>query len=45
MNSLALLRNADSLFVHEWALSEKVGNKIRCNVSERRCLLTPGGFG
>ena len=41
----ALLGDTESVFVRESQLSEKVGGKIRCNVCERRCLLTPGGFG
>ena len=44
-SALALLGNTECVFVRESQLSEKVGSKIRCNVCERRCLLTPGGFG
>jgi len=41
----ALSGDSESTFVRESRLSEKVGSKIRCNVCERRCLLTPGGLG
>ncbi len=33
------------LFVRESLLHEREGNKIRCNVCERRCLLVEGAFG
>jgi pyruvate formate lyase activating enzyme len=33
------------LFVRESLLQERKGNKIRCNVFERRCLLGAGAFG
>lgn len=36
---------AEHVFLRESLLYERVGNKIRCNVCERRCLLTPGGTG
>jgi pyruvate formate lyase activating enzyme len=32
-------------YVREAILQEKVGNKIRCNVCERRCLIVNGGWG
>lgn len=32
-------------FIRESLLQEKVGNKMRCNVCERRCELVPGGLG
>jgi pyruvate formate lyase activating enzyme len=38
-------KNAESSLVRESLLYDAVGSKIRCNVCERRCLLTPGGFG
>jgi len=34
-----------SEFVRESLLQERVGDKIRCNVCERRCLLVAGGVG
>ncbi len=34
-----------SNFVRESLLQETVGNKVRCNVCERRCLLVDGGTG
>jgi pyruvate formate lyase activating enzyme len=34
-----------SLFIRESLLQESVGDKIRCNVCERRCTLVPGGRG
>jgi pyruvate formate lyase activating enzyme len=33
------------LFVRESLLQEREGNKVRCNVCERRCLLGAGAFG
>lgn len=33
------------LYVRESLLQEREGNKIRCNVCERRCLLVEGAFG
>ena len=33
------------LFVRESLLQEREGNKVRCNVCERRCLLLEGAFG
>ncbi len=44
-SALALLGDTENVFVREGQLSEKVGSKIRCNVCERRRLLTPGSFG
>ena len=44
-SALSFLGNTESVFVRESQLSEKVDSKIRCKVCERRCLLTPGGFG
>ena len=32
-------------FVREALLQERVGNKVRCNVCARRCLLPAGGTG
>ncbi len=32
-------------FIRESLLGERVGNKVRCNVCERRCLLVAGGTG
>jgi pyruvate formate lyase activating enzyme len=32
-------------FVRESLLQERVGNKVRCNVCERRCLLAPEALG
>lgn len=34
-----------SPFIREGMLQEKVGNKVRCNVCERRCLIVEGGLG
>lgn len=34
-----------SPFIREALLQEKVENKIRCNVCERRCLIVDGGLG
>jgi len=31
--------------IHESLLQEPVGNKVRCNVCERRCLVVPDGLG
>jgi pyruvate formate lyase activating enzyme len=31
--------------VRESFLQEKMGNKIRCNICERRCCIVPGGLG
>ncbi len=44
-SALALLGNTESVFVRESQLSEKVDSKIRCNVCERRCLVTRDGSG
>lgn len=35
----------ESPFVRESLLQERIDNRIRCNVCERRCVLRPGGFG
>jgi pyruvate formate lyase activating enzyme len=35
----------DNIFVRDSLLQEKVGDKVRCNVCERRCLLVSGGLG
>ena len=34
-----------SIFVREALLQERAGEKVRCNVCERRCVLRAGGFG
>ena len=36
---------AENIFFRESLLYERADTKIRCNVCECRCLLTPGGFG
>jgi pyruvate formate lyase activating enzyme len=33
------------IFMRQSLLSERQGNKVRCNVCERRCLLVEGGLG
>jgi len=33
------------VFVRESLLQERANGKIRCNVCERRCAITPGGPG
>jgi len=35
----------ENIFIRESLLQEKVGNKVRCNVCERRCELVSGGLG
>ena len=35
----------DNEFIREALLQEKVGNKVRCNLCERRCQIPQGGFG
>ena len=35
----------ENIFVRESLLQEKVGDKVRCNVCERRCLLISGALG
>jgi pyruvate formate lyase activating enzyme len=35
----------DGIFVRASVLPERINDRIRCNVCERRCLLRPGGFG
>jgi len=32
-------------FKHEALLQEKINGKVRCNVCERRCVITPAGLG
>jgi len=36
---------AEDALLRESLLYERVDNRVRCNVCERRCLLVPGGFG
>ena len=35
----------ENAFERQALLQERVGNKIRCNVCERRCAIVPGGLG
>mgnify|MGYP001613011662 CR=1 FL=1 len=35
----------EGVFVRESLLQERIGEKIRCNVCERRCVIVPGGLG
>ena len=39
------MREVASGFVRESLLQDRVGDKIRCNVCERRCLIVARGFG
>jgi pyruvate formate lyase activating enzyme len=39
------MQEVASGFVRESLLQDRVGDKIRCNVCERRCLIVAGGFG
>lgn len=32
-------------FIHQALLQERINNKIRCSICERRCLILPGGQG
>ena len=43
--SVDSIPEAEEVFSRESLLYERVDNKVRCNVCERRCLLPPGGFG